>query len=161
MMAPERGAWSKPKVLAPTRSGAIDGMLAAKGRDQMSFTIKTLRIATLAVGAVLLTAAAATAGPLSGAGSASKSLDSGGVTQVHGWHRYCDWGPQTFHRHVPGYGRVICGGGPGHGPRHGPSLQFRIGPKPDHSCKGVKFMCADRWGWGTWKFENCMAKRGC
>jgi hypothetical protein len=30
------------------------------------------------------------------------------VEQVHGWHRYCAWGPRRFHRHIPGIGNVAC-----------------------------------------------------
>ena len=30
------------------------------------------------------------------------------VQQVHGWHRFCAWGPARYHRHVPGYGNVPC-----------------------------------------------------
>lgn len=30
------------------------------------------------------------------------------IQKVHGWHRYCDWGPVRFHRHVPDIGNVPC-----------------------------------------------------
>lgn len=30
------------------------------------------------------------------------------VEKVHGWHRFCAWGPARFHRHVPGVGNVPC-----------------------------------------------------
>ncbi len=32
------------------------------------------------------------------------------ATKVHGWHRYCAWGPVRYHRHVPGIGNVACYG---------------------------------------------------
>lgn len=28
-------------------------------------------------------------------------------------------------------------------------------------CRGWRHECADRWGWGTWRFDRCMARHGC
>lgn len=28
-------------------------------------------------------------------------------------------------------------------------------------CRGWRHECADRWGWGTWRFERCLARHGC
>lgn len=28
-------------------------------------------------------------------------------------------------------------------------------------CRGWRHECADRWGWGSWRFQRCLARRGC
>ena len=28
-------------------------------------------------------------------------------------------------------------------------------------CRWVRRRCAERWGWGTWEFRRCVARRGC
>jgi hypothetical protein len=28
-------------------------------------------------------------------------------------------------------------------------------------CFAWRHECADRWGWGTWRFERCLARHGC
>jgi hypothetical protein len=49
----------------------------------------------------------------------------------------------------------------------GPSLQSVA---PDRSlrvevgmsrCQAWRFTCADRWGWGTWRFRRCMRLHAC
>ena len=28
-------------------------------------------------------------------------------------------------------------------------------------CRGWRHECANRWGWGTWRFRRCLARHGC
>jgi hypothetical protein len=30
-----------------------------------------------------------------------------------------------------------------------------------NQCRAWRHECADRWGWGTWRFQRCMARHGC
>jgi len=56
----------------------------------------------------------ATAAPLPKLDGAVPPAVTAPVEKVHGWHRYCAWGPAHYHRHVPGVGNVGCGH-PGYG----------------------------------------------
>jgi len=36
--------------------------------------------------------------------------------------------------------------------------------KVDHRggrCRAWRHECADRWGWGTWRFRRCLIRHGC
>lgn len=44
--------------------------------------------------------------------AAADSTANALVEKVHGWHRYCAWGPARYHRHIPGVGNVACARGP-------------------------------------------------
>ena len=56
----------------------------------------------------------ASAAPLPRMESGAPANAAAPIEKVHGWHRYCAWGPGRYHRHVPGVGNVRCGG-----PRYG------------------------------------------
>lgn len=94
-----------------------------------------IAIASIALCSVML-AGAATAGPIAPVGLASQSL----VQQAHHWHH--GW-------HGPGVGIYI---GPGYGYGYG----YGYG-----GCRGVRHLCADRWGWGGPGFRRCVWRHGC
>lgn len=73
--------------------------------------MKTTRLLAILVAALAIGITSASATPLPKMeGSAPASEMTQNVEKVHGWHRYCAWGPSRYHRHVPGVGRVGCGG---------------------------------------------------
>ncbi|MDX2289814.1 MAG: hypothetical protein NW217_13455 [Hyphomicrobiaceae bacterium] len=84
--------------------------------------------------------AAAVGVPGAGAFSVGESL----VVKTHGWHGACAWGRAGPHRHIRGYGRVPCGR-----------------PNFGNRCRIWRHECADRWGWGGWRFRRCLRNHGC
>ena len=64
-------------------------------------------IAAAIAAAFAVSALPANAAPASGLSDALKG-DAGLVVKVHGWHRYCEWGPFRYHRHIPSIGNVEC-----------------------------------------------------
>lgn len=94
--------------------------------------------AAIAVAASLSSAQAASVGDLN-----LPIGDRSAVIKVHGWHPYCAWGPVRYHRHVPGYGNVPCERG------------------AHNRCHAWRRECADRWGWGGWRFRRCLDRHGC
>jgi hypothetical protein len=84
--------------------------------------------------------------PISGLTTTDASPSGSQILKVHGWHRYCAWGPYGYHRHVPGIGRVPCDEG---------------GYHEGQSCRSWRHECADRWGWGNWRYERCLRRHGC
>ncbi|MBL8564494.1 MAG: hypothetical protein JNM89_02115 [Hyphomicrobiaceae bacterium] len=101
-------------------------------------------IATAMFGFMLAGAAPAFAAPMGGIAD-GRAVTESQIQTVHGWHRSCEQGPVRYHRHVPGVGNVPCGtGGGGYG-----------------RCAGWRNECGDRWGWGNWRFRQCMRNHGC
>jgi len=94
----------------------------------------------------------ASAAPMSRAATGEAPAVESQVLKVHGWHRWCEWGPVRYHRHVPGVGNVPCerGGGWGGGG----------GGDGDH-CRHTRHKCGERYGWGNWEFRHCMRRKGC
>ncbi|MGI9479214.1 MAG: hypothetical protein ACR2PI_21100 [Hyphomicrobiaceae bacterium] len=71
------------------------------------------------------------------------------VQKIHDWHRYCEWGPRRFHRHIPGVGNVRCR-------RHRRRYRRRIS-----RCEAWFNECRSRWGRRSWRFDRCMVRHGC
>ncbi len=86
-----------------------------------------LTLAGLATAAAM--SVSAQAAPL-GLPDAQRNLADQGslVERTHGWHRYCDWGPVRYHRHVPGYGNVPCYRGGYYRPHLAAPRSRRLGP---------------------------------
>jgi hypothetical protein len=97
-------------------------------------------------GAIVAASASWSSAQAAPIGMTSGGLLAGGSSlaeKVHGWHRDCAWGPQGYHRHVPGYGIVPCYRG------------------PSHRCRAWRHECAARWGWGGWRYRRCLERHGC
>lgn len=97
-----------------------------------------MKISTLIAGAVVALGMVVSAAP-SQAAPASLNLsiaDQSLAQQVH-YRPY-------FHRH------------------HGIRLGFGdFGHRRYGYCRAWRHECADRWGWGTWRFQRCLARHGC
>jgi hypothetical protein len=88
----------------------------------------------VAATACALLAGAANAAPFATAAPANESL----VQKTHHWHG--GWGGPRVGIYIgPGYGVGYGYGG----------------------CRGVRHMCADRWGWGGPGFGRCLWRHGC
>ncbi len=94
-----------------------------------------MKLSSLIAGAVVALGMAVTAAPSQAAPIAPNMsfADQGLAQQVH-YRPY-------FHRH------------------HGIHLGFRH--HRWNRCRAWRHECADRWGWGTWRFQRCLARHGC
>jgi hypothetical protein len=88
------------------------------------------------VAAACMIAGSATAAPFGMTEPASQPLAQQTHWHGHGW----GWGP----RFGIVVGVPLVGVGYGYG-----------------GCRGVRHMCADRWGWGGPGFSRCMWRHGC
>lgn len=106
-----------------------------------------MRIASILAGAVLALGLAGTVAPSQAAPfvpNVSKADSAVQQTRMgHGGHH----GRHHF-RH----------GGPRFGIYLGPSYRYRT---HFNSCRLTRANCADRWGWGTWRFRRCVRNHGC
>ncbi len=59
--------------------------------------------------------------------------------KAHGWHCRARGGPGWRHRH-----RAACG----------PQRKWK-------RCRRARNRCANRWGWGSWRWHRCVQRRGC
>jgi|CXWK01.1.fsa_nt_gi hypothetical protein len=92
-----------------------------------------MKISSMIAGAVVAVGMAVSAAPSQAAPIAPNMsfADQGLAQQVH-YRPY-------FHRH------------------HG----FRFGNHRWNRCRAWRHECADRWGWGTWRFQRCLRRHGC
>ena len=130
-------------IIATLRSASIQppaAILRFK-RNTTAWNFKKeppMKLSTLIAGAVVATGMAFSAAP-SQAAPASLNLlvaDQSMAQQVH-YRPY-------FHRH------------------NGIRLEFgNYGNRRYGYCRSWRHECAERWGWGTWRFNRCLARHGC
>ena len=121
----------------------------------MRLSIPLTLSAILLIGSTL--AAAAT--PLAPHNPAVPSANL--VEKTHAWHRYCEWGPFRFHRHIRGIGNVRCRR---HRRRHVRRYDYRYdryARRNARRCDAWHYECKARWGKRNWRFNRCMVRHQC
>lgn len=116
--------------------------------------------ALLLIGSTLV-AAAAPLTPLD-PGTTSPGL----VEKAHAWHRYCEWGPFRFHRHIPGVGNVRCRQHRHrrYSRRYDRDYSYRYERRRQRNarrCDAWFHECKARWGKRNWRFHRCMRRNEC